>query len=172
MRELLNALESLERLGASWKARRVTKTAPYDTIECTSLVQTSEGVIRGLVEVRRGQTYSQTKAEVACYLDGKLGDKKDKGEFKHLSHPKAKTTKLYEYENTILMRYSTGFFGVGRGFRHAGAVPLEHQYLTDFAERLMAKFDCEKLELEPAKAAEDGARKNANEAKARKALFG
>lgn len=169
MDKLLEALRALGRLGASWKARRVTKAAPYDTIECITLVQMNEGVMRGLVEVRRGQTYSQVKAEIVCYFDGKLDDK---SEFKHLSHPKTKATKLYEHESTVLMRYSAGFFGVGRGFRPAGVVPAEHQFLTNFAERLIAESDREKAESESVKAAEESAQKSANEAKARKVLFG
>lgn len=168
MVELLNALKALERLSVSWKIRRVTKTAPYDTVECVALVQTSEGVVRGLVEVRRGQTYGQTKAEVACYLDGKLDDK---GGFKHLKHPKHKTVKVYEYENLVHMKFSEGFLSIGRGYSAASPVPAEHQYLADFAERLAAGTERQNQEAETQKAAEECARKSANEVRARRALF-
>lgn len=169
MYELLKALRAFERLGAEWKARRVTKVAPYDTVECTTLVQTSRGVVRGLVEVRRGDTYSQTKAEVACYLDGKLDDK---DEFKYLKHPKAKAAKLYEHESTVLMRHSAGFLGLGRGYRPNGTMPEEHRFLTDFAERLISAADRKGQTDEETKASEKSARKSANEARAKQALFG
>lgn len=169
MKELLEAFKALERLGASWKVRRVTKTAPYDTIECTALVQTKEGVMRGLVDVKQGQTYGQTKAEVTCYLDGKLNDK---GEFKHLSHSKVKAVKLYEHESNVLMGCSGGFFGVGQMLRPEGVVLMEHKHLVEFAERLIVVQNQQDQVVASRNFATVCARKSANETRAKKALFG
>lgn len=142
MKELLETLKALERLGAKWSARRVSKRFLFDTIECTTLVRTiPEGVIRGVVEVRRGDTW-RTKIEVHCYLGGQI---KEDGTFKHSSHPKDKTVKVFECVNVVMYRYSKGMFGVGKGFRPIGGVSAEHQFLTDFAERLIVEVDaCKK----------------------------
>lgn len=170
MKELLETLKTLGRLGASWKAQRVSKIELFDTIQCTALVRTDEGMVRGFVEVRGGETRYQTnvKMEVVCYLGGRPDDK---GEFKHSRHPKNKTTKLFEYENVVLYRESK-MLGISRGIRPVGAVPAEHQYLVNFAEKLIVVTDRENQAATAAKVAEESARKSANEARARRALFG
>ena len=170
MKELLEALKALERLGASWKARRVSKGSLFNTIECTALVQTTEGVVRGLVEIQgKGSDDRRVKAEVSCHLEGKL--MKDGG-FKHLKHLKDKTVKIFEYENFVMYNYSKGFLGIGQGFRPAGTVPVEHRFLVDFAERLVAVADQQEQAEKSARANDESARKSANEARARHALFG
>ena len=168
MKELLEALGALERLGASWKARRVSKRFIYDTVQCTALVQTDQGVIRGLVVIQRSNTFGRAKMEVTCFLDGHL---KEDGVFEEKKHPKDKKIKLFEYDNEIMYRYSR-VFGIGLGWKPESRVSAEYQYLVDFAEWLIAETDREDQATKSAKEAEKRARKIANEAKARKALFG
>ncbi len=168
MEKLYETLMALYHLGATWTARRATRSAPYDTIVCTTLVQTDEGVVRGLTE---SQEFRRTvRAEIAVYIGGKLDDK---GEFKHQSHSRAKTVKLYEYENTVPEggKYWEGFFGLFHGFSPV-ATPQIDLYLQDFAYRLIQAADREEAESKTAKAAQESARKSANETRARKALFG
>ena len=167
MKEMTEALDALECLGAEWKARRVSKKFIFDTVECTTLIQTEEGVLRGLVEVQRWDGYRRTKTEVACYLGGRLDDK---GAFKHLKHPKHKTVKLFEYEDETLYRYSK-VFGVGLGWRPVGAVPTEHQFLVDFAGRLVAEADADKKATDDEAAVNAENQRRGNEEKARRALF-
>ena len=167
MKELLEALGALERLGAEWKGRRVSKKFLFDTVECTTLVQAAEGVIRGLVEVQRWDGYCRTKVEVVCYLDGQLDDK---GKFKHARHPKDKTVKLFEYEDEVLYKYSK-MLGVGLGWRPAGVVPEEHDFLVGFSERLIIKADADKKATDD-EAAAAGEHREENKEKARRALFG
>lgn len=174
MKELLEgvaggALKALERLGAEWEARRATKVIAFDAIECVTLIQTDEGVIKGLVEVVCIEGVSRrANMAVTCYLGGHL--KKD-GTFKSGKHPKSQTTKIFEYESEVPYRYSK-IFGVGLGFRPAGAVPAEHQFLADFTERLIADVDAAQKAAndEAMSAAEERRRKN--EETARRALFG
>lgn len=168
MKELLEALKALERLGAEWKARRKSTLYLRDTIECDSLVQTDEGVIRGLVRVRRNDIW-RVQMEAACYLSGRL---KDDGAFKHIAHPKDKTVKLFEYDSTILFKYSKGFFGLGAGFRPIGGVPAEHQFLTDFAERLWVEAEATQKTAEAERTASVSRHRRDNETAARRALFG
>lgn len=170
MKELLEVLRVLERLGASWKARRITRGSNFNTIQCTTLVQTDEGVIKGLVESQgTGSEDRRTKVEIICYLGGHL---EKEGTFDAKKHSKAETVKLFECQNAVLLKFSGGFLGIGRGFRPVGTVPAEHRFLVGFAERLIAETDQEEQITESAKVAEDGARKSTNEAKARHALFG
>lgn len=170
MKELLKALKALERLGAVWKARRITRGSNFNTIQCTTFVQTDEGVIKGLIEAQgTGSEDRRTKAEVTCYLGGRL--EKD-GMFEIGKHSRTETVKLFEYQNTVMLKHSSGFLGIGRGFRPAGMVPAEHQFLVDFAERLIVEIDRQNQAAASARAAEDDARKSANEAKAKHALFG
>lgn len=168
MKKMLETLQALERLGAEWKARRITRTRIHDTVECTTLVQTDEGVIRGLVTVDRVSGYSRTEAEVVCYLGGRFGED---GVFKHAKHPKDKTVKLFEYQNTVMYRYSK-VFGIKLGWRPAGAVPVEHQFLTDFADQLFAEIDPaqETADNEVKVVADE--RRQRNKEMARRALFG
>ena len=170
MEELLEALEALERLGAEWKARRVSKKFLFDTVECIALVQTAEGesVIRGLVGVQRWDGYCRTKIEVVCYLDGQLDDK---GAFKHARHPKDKTVKIFEYEDEVLYKYSK-VLGVGLGWRPAGVVPEEHDFLVGFSEWLIIKADADKKATDEETAAVADEHREENEGKARRALFG
>ena len=121
MERLYEALTALYRLGAVWTARRVSRGELFDTIICSTLVQADGGVFRGSVEVHgiRHQD-RRVKAEITCYLGGCL---KENGSFETKSYPKAETVKLYEYQNIVLMEYSGGFLGVGRGFRPSGPVP-------------------------------------------------
>ncbi|MBI2674368.1 MAG: hypothetical protein HYX22_01355 [Candidatus Yanofskybacteria bacterium] len=137
MKKMLEVLRVLEQLGAEWKARRITRTRIHDTIECVTLVQMDEGVVRSLVTVDRVSGYSRTEAEIVCYLAGRL---EEDGVFKHAKHPKDKTAKLFEYQNTVMYRYSK-VFGIKLGWRPVGTVPAEHQFLTDFADRLIAEAD-------------------------------
>src|SRR3989344_6367240 len=137
MRELLEALRALERLGAEWKARRATKRLAFDTVECVTLVQTDEGVVKGFVEAQRQESCRRAKMEVVCYLGGCL--KKD-GRFDGGKHSKSKTVKLFEYDSEVLYRYSK-VFGVGLGWHPVGRVSAGHRLLIDFADRLIAKTD-------------------------------
>lgn len=168
MKELLEALKALERLGAEWKARRKSTLYLRDTIECDTLVQTDEGVIRGLVRVRRNDIW-RVQMEVACYLGGRL---KDDGTFKHTAHPKDETVKFFEHDNAVLFKYSKGFFGLGAGFRPIGAVSAEHQFLTDFADRFWAEADSAQKAVEAEKVAAASHKRLNNETTARRALFG
>lgn len=168
MKELLEALRALERLGAEWKARRVTKKFVYDTIESTAVVKTSEGVVRGLIEVQRRNIYSRAKIEVTCFLDGRL---EEDGTFKHTKHVKSKQVKLFEHDNEVTY-HCLRVFGIKLGYRPDNGVSVEHQFLVDFAERLIAEIDRQDQTTKAVKAAEDGVRKSANETRARKALFG
>ncbi len=168
MKKMMEALRALERLGAEWKARRVSSLYLRDTVECVALVQTDEGVMRGLVRVSRNDIW-RVQVSVSCYLGGQI---EENGEFKHARHPERKTVKLFEYDSTILFRYSRGVFGLGAGFRPIGAVPVEHQFLTDFANRLIAKADvAQKAIANEAKAVAEERRRR-NEETARRALFG
>lgn len=168
MRELLEALKALERLGATWKTRRVTKKFLFDTIECTALVQTREGVLRGFVEVQRWNTYCRTKMEVTCFLGAKL---EADGKFKHSKHPKNETVKIFEYDSEMLYHCSKAF-GIKLGYRPDSRIPTEHQFLVEFTEKLVIVVDQQEQAVVLAKATEDGARKSANETRARHALFG
>lgn len=168
MTALLEALEALKRLGASWKARRVSKKFLFDTIECTALVQTKEGVIRGFVEVQRWDTYCCAKMEVACFLGGHL---EKGGTFKHLKHLKDKKANIFEYENVVLYHYSK-VFGIGLGYKPVGKVPAEHQFIVGFVERLIADVDRKGQVEALAKVATESVRKSANKETARRALFG
>src|SRR3989338_7592619 len=132
MKELLETLQALDQLGAEWKARRITRTRIHDTVECAALVQTDEGVVRGLITVDRVSGYSRAEAGVVCYIGGRL---REDGVFKHAKHAKDKTAKLFEYKNTVMYRYSK-VFGIELGWRPVGAVPAEHRVLTDFADRV------------------------------------
>lgn len=168
MKELLKALNALEQLGAEWKVRRASTLYLRDTVECVNLVQTDEGVVRGLVRVRRNDIW-RVQMEVVCYLNGRL---KDDGTFKHNTHPKDGTVKIFEYDSTILFKYSKGLFGLGAGFRPIGAVSAEHQFLTDFADRLWVEVDVAQTAAEAEKVAADSQRRPNNETTARRALFG
>lgn len=170
MRGLLRTFQALECLGAKWSAIRVTRGSVFNTIQCSTLVQMDDGVVRGSVEARgAGSEDRHVKAEVVCYLGGRLNEN---GGFNTKGHPKSETVKIYEYSNTALLKYSSGFFGFGAGFRPASIMPVDHQWLTDFAEHLIARSDRAQTESEAAKVAKDGVRKSANEARARRALFG
>lgn len=162
------ALQALERLGAKWNARRVSKKFLLDTVECSTLVQTSDGVIRGMVEVQRWDGYCRTKAEVSCYIEGRL---KADGTFKHVAHSKDKTVKIFEYENEVLCQCSK-VFGVALGWRPVDDVPIMHQFLTDFSEQLVGKADSAKRVVEKGQTTADDERRCENEARARRALFG
>ena len=168
MKKMLEVLRALERLGAEWKARRVSTLYLRDTVECSALVQTDDGVMRGFVRVRWNDIW-RAEMTVACYLGGHIGDN---GEFKHARHPESKTVKLFEYDSTILFKYSRGMFGLGAGFRPIGSVPAEHQFLTDFADRLIAEADATQRVAadEARRVAEE--RRRENEETARRALFG
>src|SRR3989344_8275313 len=168
MQKMLEALQALERLGAEWKAGRVTKRLAFDAIECKTFVQTNGGVVKGFVEVQRQESCRRTKMEVVCYLGGCL--KKD-SRFNSGKHPKSKTVKLFEDENEVLYRYSK-VFGVGLGWRPVGAVSVEHQFLIDFADRLIAETDAARkaIEDETKATAEEWWREN--EETAKPALFG
>lgn len=168
MRELLETLKALKRLGAEWKARRVSTLYLRDTIECIALVQTNEGVIRGLVRVRRNDIW-RVQMEAACYLGGRL---KDDGEFKHTVPPNNETVKLFEYDSTTLFQYSKGLFGLGAGFRPIGRVLAEHQFLTDFADRLIAAVEADQRTADEEKTAVVAEQRRQNETTARQALFG
>ena len=168
MRELLEALRALERLGAEWKARRVSLLYLRDTIECVALVQTDEGVMRGLVRVSKSDVW-RVEMAVMCYLGGQIGMN---GEFKHARHPESETVRIFEYDSTILFKYSKGVFGLGAGFRPIGAVPAEHQFMTDFANRLIAEADAVKKVAEDETKAVADERRWRNEETARRALFG
>src|SRR3989344_7830207 len=137
MEKLNKVFNALDQLGSLWEARRLSKKFLFDTIECTTLGQTTEGVIRGFIEVQRWDGLCRTKAEVVCFIDGHLYKK---GGFKHLKHPKIKTAKLYEYNNEVLYRYSK-FFGIGLGWSPIGGLPAEHRFLIDFVDRLFAKVE-------------------------------
>lgn len=170
MEELLKVFKALERLGAEWSAIRVTRGFVFNTIQCSTLVQTDNGVVKGSVEARGARSEDRhIKAEVVCYLGGRLNKN---GGFNTKVHPKSETVKIYEYSNTALLKYSSGFFGLGAGFRPASVLPAGHQWLTDFAERLIAGSDRAQAESEAAKVAKDSVRKSANKIKARRALFG
>lgn len=168
MKELLEALGALERLGAEWRARRVSKKFLLDTVECTTFIQKDEGVVRGIVGVQKWDGYCRTKMEVACYLDGRL---KDNGTFKHVGHAKDKTVKLFEYENETLYQYSK-MFGVALGWRPVDVVPTIHQFLVEFSERLIAETDAAKKAAEEEETTVAGERQRENEMRARRALFG
>ena len=168
MQKMLEALRALERLGAEWKARRVSLLYLRDTVECSALVQTAEGVVRGLVKVRRNDIW-RVQMEAACYLGGQIGEN---DEFKHARHPESETVKLFEYDSTILYKYSKGVFGLGSGFRSIGAVPAEHQFLTDFADRLIAEAEAERRVADDETKAAADERWRENEKTARRALFG
>jgi len=168
MREMLEALRALERLGAEWKARKVSLLYLRDTVECSAFIQTDEGVMRGLVKVSKNDIW-RVEMSVICYLGGQIGTN---GEFKHARHPERKTARIFEYKNTILYKYSKGLFGLGAGFRPIGTVPAEHQFLTDFADRLTAEADvARKAAGDEAKAIAEERRRR-NEEMARRALFG
>lgn len=168
MKELLEALKALERLGAEWKVRRASELYLRDTVECTALVQTNEGVVRGVIKVSHNDVW-RVQAGVACYLNGHL---KNDGTFKHMGHPASKTVKVFEYANTVLYKYSKGLFGLGAGFHPIGLVPTEHQYLTDFAGRLIAETDTVQKTGKDEAIAVAESRRQENEARARRALFG
>ncbi len=168
MEKLLGALKALERRGATWKARRVSRQYLFDVIECTALIQVKEGVLRGLIEVQRWDGLCRVKAEVVCYLGGHLDEK---GEFKHLKHSRSKTAKLYEYSNEILYRYSS-ILSIGLGWKPMGNVPAEHQYLVEMAERLVSVYDRDRQAAKEKEEATANTQKAANKTKGERALFG
>lgn len=168
MKELLEALKALERLGAEWKARRATKVIAFDTIECGAVIQTDGSVIKGLVEVQQLDSCRQAKMVVTCYLGGRL--KKD-GTFKSGKHPKSQTVKIFEYESEVLYRYSK-VFGIGLGFRPVGAMPAEHQFLADLAEQLWAETDTAQKAVKDEATVVAESRRQENKATARRVLFG
>lgn len=168
MEKLNKVFNALDRLGSLWAARRLSKKFLFDTIECVTLVHTKEGVIRGFVEVQRLTNLCRTKVEVVCFIDGYLDEN---GEFKHLKHPKIKTVKLYEYNNEVLYKYSK-FFGIGLGWNPIGAVPGEHQFLTDFADQRIIIFENNKKADEAKKTSSNEVESQNNKEIARRALFG
>lgn len=175
MKELLEALSALERLGAVWKTKRVSKGSLFDTIQCTSLIVTEDWVIKGIVEVQgKGTDDRRTKMKVTCFLEGKL-DKQDKGgvepKFTDAKHPKDKTVKIFEYENVVLYRFSR-VFGVSLGLKPIGAVPMEHQHLVGFADRQAVEFDATQKVAREGVAASAECQQRENKEKGRRALFG
>ena len=168
MKKMLEALEALERLGAEWKARRASKRIVFDTVECVALVQTDEGVVKGIVEVQRQESCRRMKMEIVCYLGGRL--KKD-GRFDGGKHPKSNTVKLFEYDSEILYR-SSKVVGIGLGWHPIGVVPAEHQFLADFADRLIAEVDAERRAADDEAKVVTDERRRENEETARRALFG
>ena len=167
MKKMLETLRALEQLGAAWKARRATKRIAFDTVECTTLLQTDEGVIKGLVEVQRQESCRCTKIEVVCYLGGCL--KKD-GRFDGGKHSKNKIAKLFEHDSEVLYR-SSKVFGVWLGWRPVGVVSAEHQFLADFADRLIAETGAIQKATGDEEKAVAEERRRENEKTARRALF-
>jgi len=168
MKELLRVLEALCQRGGTWKARRVSRQYLFDVIECTTLIQVDEGVLRGLIEVQRWDGLCRVKTEVAYYLGGRLDNK---GEFKHQRHSRAKTTKLYEYSSEVLYRYSS-ILGISLGWKPMGNVPAEHQYLVEMAERLVAVYDRDRQTVKDKEKTAVANQKTANKTKGEQALFG
>lgn len=167
MKELLEAFKALERRGGIWKARRVSRQYLFDVIECTTLIQVGEGVLRGLIEVQRWDGLCRVKAEVVCYLGGRLDDK---GGFKHQRHSRAKTTKLYEYSNEVIYRYSS-ILGISLGWKPMGGVSAEHQHLVEMAERLVAVYDHDRQAVKEKEKNATENQKAANKTKGEQALF-
>ena len=168
MKELLRILEALKYRGATWKARRVSRQYLFDVIECATLVQVEEGVLRGLVEVQRWDGLCRVKAEVACYLGGLLDDK---GEFKHQRHSRAKTTKLYEYSSEVLYCHSS-ILGIDLGWKPMGGIPEEHQHLVEMAENLVAVYDRDRQAAKEKEKIATTNQKATNKTKGERALFG
>ncbi len=165
--ELLRYLRALEAKGAIWKTIRLSRKFLYDAVECTALAQTAEGVMRGVVEVRRQDDLSHCKAEITCYLGGQLDNN---GEFKHAKHPKSKTTKIFEYEQKVFYRHKK-IFGIDLGWTPESPLSAEHQYLVEMTQKLSAKLvEAQTAEMTQQAADQETVKRNAKE-QAMRALF-
>lgn len=134
--ELFRCFERLQRLGAIWKPSRIGKMFFRDSIECTTLVQTPEGVFRGVVLVTRREDIYLVSAEVKFYREGKVVD----GKFKHGQHPSKDTVKVCEYENEVLFNFSR-IFGINLGWKPRKPIPETHRRLIEMVDRLIVEFD-------------------------------
>lgn len=136
--QLFEAMDALQKRGAVWAAQRVSGKLIFDTIQCTTLVQSGDTVLRGLVEVTEPKKIpllakSSAKVEITCYFGASLDDR---GEFKHKDHPKNESQKCFEWKDTVYYKY-----GRFLGWRPEAGVPLGHQYLVDMATSLVVNFD-------------------------------
>lgn len=163
--ELFQCFEQLSRHGAVWKSTRIGKMFFRDSIECTTLVQTSDGVFRGVILVTRREDIYIVEAGVKFYRDGKVVD----GKFKHGQHLSKDTVKVCEYENEVLFNFSR-IFGIDLGWKPRKPIPETHRRLIEMADRLVVGFDTAEVAEKAVQSADKRTQTNANKEVAFRAL--